>query len=452
MEVHPIENEIGIQIYITQIPGIGGKLRTKIEDFLVEEITTTGEILKSQNLSKIHPKNDLNFDNLPTNLSSYNLVLEKYNYETFSAIERIASSLKIPYRNIGYAGLKDKRAITCQLISISRIDPRELLNFEVQGIYLNRIRPGKPIKLGELRGNRFKITIRQLDALYDQINNKINAILEQITHSQLPNYYGHQRFGVLRPISHKVGRELLFDDFEKALQIYLTANFPQERKEIRELRTALNESWPEPNVSLPKEFYYENKIIQYLKTNNNFKQIFKKIFPIRFRLLFVHAYQSYLFNRLLSARIKDQIPLNQAILGDYVAIMAQDSLPSHVIYEVTSNNQSSLNKTILKNRAVVMAPLFGFDLEYSRHPLAERISQILYEEKIELSQFKSTHDAKLYLKSIYRPISFQPKDLNLKIDSIESHDLSLVLSFSLNKGIYATTFLREFMKTNPLNY
>jgi len=459
MDVHPIEKEIGIEAYSTQIPGIGGKLRTILEDFIVEEISSSGNVIECLTLNQSPPKHDLNLKNLPPACSNYNLILEKYNIETFIAIQQLASFLKIPYTNIGFAGLKDKRAITVQQISISGIRTAQFLPLQneempLKGIYLNRIKPGKHLKLGNLTGNHFIIVTRKFNIPFDQVQQKIETIQQQILSSYVPNYYGPQRFGALRPISHRVGQALLYDDYEKALKIYLTTAFPQENGQIQELRTYLRESWPQADAIFPRAYFYENKIIQYLKQFENFKIIFNKTFPFRYELLFTHAYQSYLFNKLLSARIKAHLPMNQVIEGDYIALLDEQFLPTHAIYEVTPHNIKSLNNALQKGKAVVMAPLFGFDLNYSRHPLANEIEQILHNEELDLKQFKSSLNRKLQLKVNYRPITFKPKALNIKFfDSVDAPSNSMVhFNFSLNKGSYATLLLREFMKTNPINY
>ncbi|MHA1649443.1 MAG: tRNA pseudouridine(13) synthase TruD [Candidatus Helarchaeota archaeon] len=455
MESHPIEKEIGIETYITRLNGIGGKLRTTIEDFIVEEISPQGEIIKSQSLNQIPPRHDLNLQNL-NKATTYNLVLEKYNVETFTAIQLLANFLKIPYRNIGYAGLKDKRAITTQQISISGADPQMLQNFKVKGVYLNRIHPGKPIKLGFLNGNHFIIILRQINESYSKVQPKIEEIKRQILTFNVPNYYGPQRFGVIRPISHRIGRALLLKDYELALKIYLTECFPQEKSEIREIRAILRDSWPNPDISFPKEYYYENKIVENLKEYQpNFKKIFGKVFPFHYLLLFIHAYQSYIFNKLLSIRLNiAQIPLNEAIIGDYVSILDQYSLPTKAIYEVNPSNQNSLNKAISNGKAVVMFPLFGFDLDYSHHPLADYIEKLIDEDEIDLSLFKFPNNHNIQIKVTYRPISFRPKNFTIDINDFSnaSEDLYIKFIFSLNKGCYATVLLREFMKTNPLNY
>ncbi len=456
MESHPIEKEVGIETYLTQVPGVGGKLRVNYKDFIVEEITVENTILESLTLNKENPAHDLDLTNLSNRYSTYHVVLEKVNLETFTAIQKLAIFLHLPHKNIGYAGLKDKRAVTVQQISISGANPQLLTQFQSSGIYLNRIRSGKPISLGDLNGNHFQIILRQLTESFDQTQKKIEQIKQQILDSYIPNYYGPQRFGALRPITHLIGRSLLRGDFEAAIKIYLTALFSPEEKETQEIRTVLRDSWPQADVIFPKKYYYENRIIHFLKENHeNFKKLFKKIFPPRYFLLFIHAYQSYLFNKLLSARITHaHLPFDQAFEGDSVAILNEYSLPTQVIYEVNSKNISYLNNAIKKGKAVVMAPLFGYDFDYSRHPLADYIAELLKQENFNVDLFKSSSNPSLDFKVIYRPILFKPKDFTITSEGSpsSSQGTPLKFTFSITKGSYATILLREFMKTNPLNY
>jgi tRNA pseudouridine13 synthase len=452
LEVHPIEKSLGIETYLTQIPGIGGKLRTIFEDFVVEEISSQGEVLKSLTLNQSSPKNELELEKLPANIPTVCLVVEKYNQETLAVVLKLAKFLQISSKNIGFAGLKDKRAVTVQQISISGVDPSALINFQSPGVYLNRIQPGKPLQLGNLNGNHFNIIVRQLTDSVDWLKEKVEQIKMQIQNSAIPNYYGPQRFGALRPNSHRIGRFLLLEDYESALKSYLTDIFPQENKRIQEIRINLLDSWPHLDYEKPyfsKELIYENKIIENLKnTNLNYKKTFKNVFPFRYILLFIHAFQSYLFNKLLSARIKAQMPLNQALEGDSVAILDKFSLPTHAIYTASAHNSAKLNEAISTNKAVVMLPLFGYDFEYTQNPLADHIARLIQEEDIDISLFKSALDQKFHLKAISRPIVFKPKEFNVTVD--ESGIIKFI--FSLNRGSYATTLLREFMKTTPLHY
>jgi tRNA pseudouridine13 synthase len=455
MQAHALEKAVGIETYLTNTPAVNGKLRTKIEDFLVEEISPDGTILRSLTYNQPQPTTHLDLTQIPPNRYTYNLVLEKYNLETFASIQKLAAHLEVPYRNIGFAGLKDKRAVTTQRISISGADPQKLLNMPEFGFYFNRIQLGKPIKLGDLNGNHFNIIIRQMDGPFDLVQKCLGTLKEQILSISLPNFYGQQRFGAIRPISHKVGQVLLHGDYETALKIYLTESLQQEPEKINDIRARIQDSWPLFEEIFPTKYYYENKIIHNLKKFfPNHKKTFKKVFPFRYELLFIHAYQSYLFNRMLSHRLKNQLPLEHALEGDWVALLDTYSLPTRATYKATSHNLNSLNNAIDHSKAVVLFPLFGFDLDYSNHPQADYISGLIEKEAIELSLFKFPTNPKLNFKTVYRPIAFKPKNFEFALIETNHHaeDFYIQLKFSINKGCYATVVLREFMKTTPLNY
>jgi len=450
LEAHPIEKEIGIETYITPFPGIGGKLRTYVADFVVEEINTQGEIIP------LLQKNDFTLKDRTEKHYTLNLVLEKHNLETFNVLYRLASFLQIPLKNIGFAGLKDKRAITSQQISISHVTYEILRKFKQDRIFLNRLSFGKPIKLGNLNGNHFQIIIRQMSGSLSTIQQNFNRIKDFIFQSGIPNYYGPQRFGAIRPISHIIGRALLLNDYKQAIKIYLTNVYPQEAEDIKAIRTSIKETWPEVHLHFPPPYFYENHLITQLKKDStNFKRIFKKVFPQRYFTLFIHAFQSYIFNKLLSARIQAKLPLVQAIEGDFVALLDEYSLPTQVVYIVNSKNIRSLNDAITKNQASVMAPLCGFDLDISKYPLKEEFEHILEEADVDLNIFKASAKNPFQFKTRYRPITLIPHNFQIKWDhsiELENEAPLLTLTFSLNKGTYATTLLREFMKTTPLNY
>ncbi len=121
------------------------------------------------------------------------LWLEKENISTMEAVKRLAQALGRRDRDFGYAGLKDARAVTRQWVSIEHVDPEVLAKLDIPDLRLLEItRHGNKLKVGHLRGNRFKILLRgakQEDAVHLQAN------LEHFALHGVPNYFGEQRFG-----------------------------------------------------------------------------------------------------------------------------------------------------------------------------------------------------------------------------------------------------------------
>ncbi len=125
-----------------------------------------------------------------------NLILKirKSNMSTFKLISVIAKATKLEYKDIGYAGLKDKSATTIQYISIPRRYEREVItNLTTEKIKILEKRYSKtPIKIGQLKGNRFAIILHKVSA---DANRRIREVSEIMQSRGIPNYYGYQRFG-----------------------------------------------------------------------------------------------------------------------------------------------------------------------------------------------------------------------------------------------------------------
>ncbi|MEM2933314.1 MAG: tRNA pseudouridine(13) synthase TruD [Methanocellales archaeon] len=305
-----LEQRIGIEVYATKSPGVGGKLRCLIEDFKVEEI------------SKAAIGERGNF-----------LIAEliKKNWETNLAIKAIAKSLGISYKRIGFAGTKDKRALTKQRISIYNISEEHLEKIKLNGIELKVLgRSERPVALGDLKGNQFKIAIRDIDLESDVLKERASLITsELLTAGGVPNFFGAQRFGTRRPITGEVGKAILEGDLEKAALIYIAKPSEEEPEEIRAAREYVYETkdFSSGLKRYPNYLKYERAMLHELLKQQDFKAAFK-VLPLSLRQMFIHAYQAIIFNRILSRRIKAGLPLNQALLGDIVCFADENGLPN----------------------------------------------------------------------------------------------------------------------------
>jgi len=110
-------------------------------------------------------------------------LLKKRNWTTLDAVEKIAEKLKISRKNFGYAGNKDKKAITEQIMSAFNVNEEKLDNLKIKDLEIGVLGKGsKPISLGDLDGNEFEIVVRDLDKEYEKVN-------------FIENYFDEQRFG-----------------------------------------------------------------------------------------------------------------------------------------------------------------------------------------------------------------------------------------------------------------
>jgi tRNA pseudouridine13 synthase len=159
--------------YLTaDLPGIGGRLKDRPEDFVVEELPAYEPCGEGEHLF---------------------LWVEKTNVAADELTRHIARALRISPRDIGTAGLKDRRAVTRQFVSVPSRCELDVGRIETERIrVLSSKRHGNKLRTGHLRGNRFSILVRETAA--DGVSNG-SRIAEAIARHGFPNYYGDQRFG-----------------------------------------------------------------------------------------------------------------------------------------------------------------------------------------------------------------------------------------------------------------
>ncbi|MEM3587555.1 MAG: tRNA pseudouridine(13) synthase TruD, partial [Candidatus Jordarchaeaceae archaeon] len=262
--------------------GIGGCLRKRWEDFLVEEITPQGEVIhalgsKAQNIS-------LNGVCEKEGEGEYTVfVLERHaTYDTFEALNRLARSLKVGLKRLSYAGVKDKRAITTQRVSAWRVDPEKLKKVNIKGLYIRDVRRDKnAVCLGDLWGNHFTVTIREINLEKLEVEKRVKQILCEIDSlGGVPNFFGYQRFGIQRPISHLVGIKLLKGQFREAAMLFLAKAYPLESEEAQNARSYLfeKEDFAGALEKFPKSLNWEKLMLKHLSAHpNDFIGAFRRL-------------------------------------------------------------------------------------------------------------------------------------------------------------------------------
>jgi len=421
-----MEEKIGIEVFITKSKGIKGKIKKQPEDFIVEELP-------------IYPE--------PSNGKYVIARVTSRNWETNKLIERLAYELKISSESIGYAGIKDKRAITKQLMSfptsIEKLKNLTLQDVKIEILYKSK----KPIYSGKLIGNYFHIVIRDVEGKKEDVESIINEIKEI---GGFPNFFGVQRFGIARPITHMVGKYILKNEIEKAVMTYIANPIKGEDEECYKARKFLEETrnFSKALEIYPKKLNFERRVIEYLAKNpDDWKGALFKL-PTNLIKIFLHAYQSYLFNKILSYRIKKGLPINEAIEGDIIIpwdkemiIQAQKGIV------VTPKNIEKINKQIKKHKCIPSAAIVGYDLLLANGKMGEIERKVMEEEKMSQEEFKLPHMPKFACKGMRRIIFVPLKDLKWKLENN-----SLYLKFFLPKGCYATSLLREIMKADIFSY
>jgi tRNA pseudouridine13 synthase len=435
MQVPETEHMIGMELYATTAEGIGGILRQEPEDFVVNEIS--GWDVED---------------------SGKHLILEliKKDWDTNHIIRDLSRALGISQKRIGFAGTKDKRAITTQRISIFDLSEEAVNKIHMKDVQLIPIgRYRRSVELGDLLGNQFKITMRDISLEKDELKNRMDIITSEINAmGGVPNFFGIQRFGAVRPVTHLVGEALVRGSAEEAAMIYIADSFKDEPEETRIARDEVKSSrdFGQGLKTFPPRLRYERAMMHYLVEHpGDYKSSFSMLAESMSRM-FVHAFQSYIFNRIICARIQAGIPLNQAIEGDIVCFKNSDSLPdTSRTQRVNAVNLDGMNNLIKRGRAFVTAPLFGYETEMASGIPGELEAAIIDELKLKPEDFKLQEIPTMASRGQRRELllNVQPQ-FEIQDDELNEGKQKVMVDFSLPKGSYATTVLREYMKVEPL--
>ena len=387
-------------MFLSKSKGIGGKLKARPEDFIVEEISEDGTLFQLD--QEIQREGAGRFTHF---------ILQKTDWSTSSAILEIAKRLHSGHKRFSYAGTKDKMAITTQLASAFDIPKEKLLSLSIKDIKINGAwQAGDKVHMGQLLGNRF--TIRPEGADLDESG--IDAIASELG-GKMPNYFGEQRFGSTRRNTHLVGLEILKNNLEEACRIFLCDSGGETNDLAREARKNLEASqdYQAALKDFPKHLRLERKMIAHLERSpGDFAGALKSI-PRSTLLLFVHAVQSMLFNRMLSDRLGQGIELE---MGEYFC-GEKHGFPDIKLAEA---------------EGWVCGKIIGYS-----SPLNTRETELLKEYGIGKEDFRIKHMPEIASKGTYRTLLAPLKDFNYA-DGI--------FRFSLPSGSYATVAMKEFMK------
>ena len=430
-----IEKKMGIELYCTHTEGIGGVLRQEPEDFVVKEITNREEGSSGKSLI---------------------LELTKTNWDMHHLVRDMSRKLGISQKRIGFAGTKDKRARTTQKISIYNMSEEDIKDFYLKDVELKVIgRSDRSIGLGDLYGNEFIITVRDIDMNPDELERTLETTTKEIMDfGGVPNFFGIQRFGAIRPVTHMVGEHLLRGDAEKAAMTYIAQSFPDEPEEVKEARDHVwdTRDFVEGLKTYPLRLRYERAMMHYLVENpGDYAGSFSVLSPNISRM-FIHAFQSYVFNRIICKRIEQNISLNQASSGDIVCFRNKEGLPdTGKMQAATEDNVDGMNNLLKRGRAFVTAPLVGYEVGFASDIPGELERNTFEETGVPQEAFRMKIIPDLASKGLRREIMLHCKpEYETAEDELNPGKSKAVLKFSLPKGSYATTVLREYMKTDPL--
>ena len=440
---HPTEQAVGIDHYVSDADGVGGRLRATDADFRVRELER-------------FPVEPVDAEPGAYPHVVFRATLSGWDTNDFAS--RLSDALGISRERVSWAGTKDKYAITTQLFSVDGIAPERFP--EIDGVELTVVgRAGRALQFGDLAGNEFELVVS--DPGRPENADEITAELAAFggrdetfeTSVGVPNFFGQQRFGSRRPITHEVGLAVVRGDWEGAVMAYLGNPHEAEPDATREARAFVEETreWASALDRFPAGLRYERSMLHELAeadtvTDDTFRDALERV-PSNLQRLFVHAAQSYAFNRMLSERLERGLPFDEPVAGDVVCF-ADDDAPSELelpdtdrLQRVTERRVRSVRRHCERGRAFVTAPLVGTESELADGEQGEIERDVLEELALDLADFD-------------RPGEFHStgsrRAILVRTDLAVEQD-PLTLTFALPKGAYATVVLREFLKVDPVD-
>ncbi|MBD3263152.1 tRNA pseudouridine(13) synthase TruD [Candidatus Woesearchaeota archaeon] len=326
--------------------------------------------------------------------------LIKKNWTTMRAVQQISKACRASKRRFKFAGTKDKFAITTQAVSAFKISADALEKIDLKDIKIEIIGKGdKQISLGDLEGNKFEIIVRDLIKKdLEKLNKKAEGIK-----SGFKNFFGPQRFG--RGNTHLIGKEITKGKLQVDVEILITFIGDKETETAQRFREFAKDNWGKWKQILskaPKFLGIEKNVLNWLvKHPTDFAGALRKVSkPIR--KLYVHAYQSWIFNKALHK-------------------LGKKDLPEKV-------------------------PVPGFKTKLGKDTFSREIKKILKQDNIKLEDFKCIRIPELSSEGTERKTIIKPKQFKVgkpEKDELNKGKQKIKLQFELPKGIYATVLIGE---------
>ena len=424
-----MENDVGIEVYLTATKGIGGRIKANPEDFVVSEIPILPPREEGGRFTAAW--------------------IKTRNWETNRLVRMMSRELRISRKRISFAGTKDKRAITSQLFQFDA--PIELVGgLRIKDVeLLDYYQTNKKVGIGDLKGNRFDITIREIQHPKEEIAEIASATATELAGAGgFPNFFGVQRFGSIRPITHIVGRCIVRGDFKAAVDAYVANPIEGEDEQVFEARTALEQTGDYGGAlkMYPDVMSFEKAMLNHLVKHPDDHIGALEQLPFNLLMMFVHGYQSFLFNRILSERIRRGLPLSKPMMGDVVMAVGKDGLPDdrHFV-PVNGDNLEKVGKQVSGGKAFVSGVLFGSESTFADGEMGNIERGVVESEGLKPHDFTLPAMPRLSSKGTRRPLSMPLPRMDVK-----PSDGLVEMKFELSKGCYATVILREFMKVDPL--
>ena len=385
-----IDSEIGITVYCTAFQGCGGKIRQNKEDFVVTEI------LLQKSLDSIKEKDGY---------AVYKL--KKRNIDTNHALNKIFKKTGIRLKALG---LKDASAVTEQYVCATH-KSKSIEDVSTDKCSMHRIGfVKKPLSKKDMLGNHFEIKVSESSSIISEFN-EFDKVL---------NYFGYQRFGSKRPVTHLIGKAILQGDFAKAVDLLLSFTSPYDSEEHSKLRKMMSDkaNYSQIIKKIPEQMDLERTAMNEMILHDDPQKAIRAL-PVYMRRFFVQAYQSFLFNKTLSLAFENGEDLFNPLDGD-----------------ICFDNNGVIGKFVNGLDQKLAIPLVGYSY-YKKTRFHYYISKILESEEIQAKNFFIKEMQEASSEGGFRNSSVNCSDYSVSTSTVK---------FTLSRGSFATIVLREIMK------
>ena len=353
--------------------------------------------------------------------------LDKSGWTTPDALNAVRRRWRIEWPDLSYGGLKDRHASTSQYFTIFRGPQRDITVDKIAVAYLGR--RTEPFTSNDIRANRFTIVLRSLSA---QDVDKAESAMEEVARAGLPNYFDDQRFGSVGDAHEFVAKEMVFGRFDRALWLALAAPYEFDRSDAKREKQLLRDTWgdwPALKAKLPKG--HARSLVDYLVTHpTDLKGAVSRLRP-ELQGLYLSAYQSYLWNRMLGAWLA-RFGSENLVSVD----LKLDRVPAPV--KIPDDLHGAWESLMLPLPSARLKP-------DPAAPWTAIVDEVLKEEGLTLAELKIKGMQKPYFSRGDRAGCIRPGGLESLGENDEKHRTrkKLTLRFELPRGSYATMLVKR---------
>jgi tRNA pseudouridine13 synthase len=405
------ERAVGMEWYATKGAPCPARVKASPEDFKVEEQLDLRELTAGRR-------------------DGYYPVyrVEKHSIDTMHMAKELGGVLK---SRVSYAGLKDRKAVAIQYVtptSLRSERPTEVAEEKFTARLVGYL--PRPISRAMMAGNRFEVVLRECCARAEEA---VEEALRLAGESRVPNYYGLQRFGASGAGTHRIGEAMVKREFEEAVRLMLSEGGRANSGRMVEAREALTaERYGEVARLLPPGRDVERRVASELSRRPGDWVGALRAVPIGLRRLYVHAYQSVIFNKTLSRALAKGEDISALKAGDNWAELGRGGLETSRVMGVRDEARAG---------GVPMVQVVG----YAFRDYGSRFDACT----LEALRAENLHPREFYVQEMQEVSAeggFRRPHLAIKDASWNMEERTARLTFTLARGEYATVLLREIIK------